>query len=108
MDGDEKWGMLAWLELGDGVVMIGRTEQDVHQISSPRQTGGRITCMINVHVDDIDAHYERAMAEGAEITMEINDAFYGFRRYEALDPEGNRWHFTEPLSSVEQRRGTKS
>jgi uncharacterized glyoxalase superfamily protein PhnB len=37
--------------------------------------------------------------------MEINDAFYGFRRYEAEDPEGNRWHFAEPLSSVRARRG---
>jgi uncharacterized glyoxalase superfamily protein PhnB len=61
--------------------------------------------MINVHVEDIDAHYERAVAEGAEIEMEINDAFYGFRRYEARDLEGNKWHFAEPLSDVRRRRG---
>ena len=103
MDGDDKWGTLAWLEHRDGVVMIGRTEDEVHQIASPLDTG-QPTCMLNISVDDVDAHYERAQAEGARIVMEINDAFYGFRRYEALDPEGNRWHFTEPLASVEQRR----
>jgi uncharacterized glyoxalase superfamily protein PhnB len=97
--------MLAWLELGDGVVMIGRTETEVHQIVSPRRVGGATTVMINVSVDDVDAHYERAVAEGATIVMEINDAFYGYRRYEALDPEGHRWHFTEPLEHVERRRG---
>ena len=53
MEGDDKWGMLAWLELGDGVVMIGRTESEVHQISSPREIGGKFTCMINVHIEDI-------------------------------------------------------
>ena len=102
--GDE-WGMLAWLELGDGVVMIGRGGEGAHEIFSPRATGGRVTCMINVHVDDIDAHYERAVAEGAEIAMEINDAFYGYRRSEARDLVGHKWHFAEPLTSVRRRRG---
>ena len=95
--------MLAWLEYGDGLVMIGHAEHEVHEISSPQETGNR-TCMINVSVDDVDAHYERAMTEGAAITMEINDAFYGERRYEAEDPEGNKWHFGEALSKVRERR----
>ena len=29
------------------------------------------------------------------ITMELQDAFYGERRYEATDLEGHRWHFAE-------------
>ena len=97
--------LLAWLDFGDGVVMIGRTETEVHMINSPHQTGGKVTAMLMVKVDDIDAHYERAIAEGAQIVMEINDAFYGNRRYEALDPEGHRWHFHESLEHVKQRRG---
>ncbi|MBV8691945.1 MAG: VOC family protein [Actinobacteria bacterium] len=97
--------VLAWLDFGDGVVMIGRTELEVHMINSPTHTGGKVTAMLNVRVDDIDAHYERAIAEGAQIVMEINDAFYGNRRYEALDPEGHRWHFYESLEHVKQRRG---
>jgi RNA polymerase sigma-70 factor (ECF subfamily) len=105
MEGDEKWGTLAWLEHRDGVVMIGRTEDEVHQIASPLETG-QPTCMLNISVDDVDTHYQRAQAEGARIVMKINDAFYGYRRYEALDPEGNRWHFAEPLASVEQRRSS--
>jgi RNA polymerase sigma factor (sigma-70 family) len=103
----EDWGTLAWLELDDGVVMIGRSGTEHHAIYSPRATGGKVTCMVNVFVEDVDAHYERAVAEGAEITMEINDAFYGFRRYEARDLEGHSWHFAEPLEHVQQRRGAQ-
>jgi uncharacterized glyoxalase superfamily protein PhnB len=104
-DATDEWGMLAWLEFGDGIVMIGRVEHEVHQIASPADLDGKNTCMVNVAVHDIDAHYERARAAGAHIAMEISDAFYGYRRYEALDLEGHRWHFTEPLADVRQRRG---
>ena len=96
--------MLAWLEYGDGVVMIGHTEHEIHEVLSPQETGSR-TCMLNVSVENVDAHYEQAKAAGATITMEINDAFYGERRYEALDLEGNKWHFGEPLDSVKRRTG---
>jgi uncharacterized glyoxalase superfamily protein PhnB len=101
----DDWGTLAWLELGDGVVMIGRSGAEHHGISSPRHTGGQVTCMVNVFVEDVDAHHERAVAGGAEITMPLNDAFYGFRRYEARDLEGHSWHFAEPLADVQRRRG---
>jgi RNA polymerase sigma-70 factor (ECF subfamily) len=107
--GGEKPGdaRLSWLDFGDGVVMVGRSEHEVHHISSPRETG-TITCMLNVQVDNVDAHHARAQAAGAEITMEVNDAFYGNRRYEALDPEGNKWHFFEPLDHVRERTGVRS
>jgi len=101
----EDWGTLAWLELDDGVVMIGRSGAEHHGIYSPRATDGKVTCMVNVFVEDVDAHYERSVAEGADITMEINDAFYGFRRYEARDLEGHSWHFAEPLEHVQERQG---
>jgi RNA polymerase sigma-70 factor (ECF subfamily) len=97
--------MLAWLEYGDGVVMVGHTEHEVHEVLSPQEIGGQRTCMLNVSVDDVDAHYAKAQAAGATITMEINDAFYGERRYEALDCEGNKWHFGESLDHVKARRG---
>jgi RNA polymerase sigma factor (sigma-70 family) len=108
--GDDDESMLAWLEFGDGVVMIGRATaaaRDVHHLYSPGEVG-HATVMINVVVDDIDAHYQHAVAEVAAITMPIEDAFYGFRRYEADDPEGHHWHFHESLEAIrlrEQARG---
>ncbi len=96
--------MLAWLRTGNGVVMIGRANEDVHQISSP-QTIGHTTVQMMVYVHDIDSHYAHATAEGANITMPLQDAFYGERRYEATDPEGHRWHFAERFADIQARGG---
>jgi RNA polymerase sigma-70 factor (ECF subfamily) len=107
MESDDYEGMLAWLEFGDGVVMIGRATdaaRDVHHLYSPGEVG-RATVMINVLVNDIDAHYAHATAEGATITLPIEDAFWGYRRYEADDLEGHHWHFHEPLEAVRAREG---
>jgi PhnB protein len=97
-------GVLAWLEVGDGVVMIGRAGPEHHDLSSPAEAGA-VTCMVNVYVDNVDAHYARAAAEGARIVMPLEDMFWGDRRYEALDLEGHRWHFGERLSHVRERLG---
>jgi RNA polymerase sigma-70 factor (ECF subfamily) len=97
-------GMLAWLEFGAGLVMIGRANHDVHRIYSPGEVG-HTTTMINVEVDDVDAHYAHSVAEGAEITMPIEDAWYGGRRYEATDLEGHRWHFDESHAHIRSRGG---
>jgi len=105
--GDDDEGMLAWLEFGDGVVMIGRATdaaRDVHHLFSPGGAG-HATVMIIVAVNGIDSHYEHAVAGGAAITMPIEDAFYGYRRYEADDPEGHHWHFQESLEAIQARDG---
>jgi uncharacterized glyoxalase superfamily protein PhnB len=44
-------------------------------------------------LSDVDAHYERAKAAGAEIVMEPTDQDYGSRDYAARDTEGNVWCF---------------
>jgi RNA polymerase sigma factor (sigma-70 family) len=103
--GDDDGGMLAWLEFGDGVVMIGRATdaaRDVHHLYSPGEVG-RAAVMIIVAVNDIDSHFDHVRAAGADITMEIEDAFYGYRVYEADDLEGHRWHFQEPLEAIRAR-----
>ena len=99
-------GTLAWLEVGDGVVMIGESGPDHHDLYSPAEVGRR-TSMVMVYVHDIDAHHARAVAEGARIVMGLEDMFWGDRRYEALDPEGHRWHFGERLADIELRRGLR-
>jgi uncharacterized glyoxalase superfamily protein PhnB len=92
-------GMLAWLEIGDGVVMIGRAGEERHGLHSPLDVGAA-TAMVNVYVHDIDTHCRRAEAEGARIVTPLEDMFWGDRRYEALDLEGHRWHFAERLSEI--------
>ena len=96
--------MLAWLRVGDGVVMIGHANAEIHRIHSPR-TIGNTTVQMMVYVHDIDAHFSHSVAEGADITMQLQDAFYGERRYEATDLEGHRWHFGERHADIKARGG---
>jgi uncharacterized glyoxalase superfamily protein PhnB len=46
-----------------------------------------------VEVDDLDSHYDRAVAGGARILRSPEDPGIGFRVYTAEDPEGHRWMF---------------
>ncbi len=97
---------LAWLQMGTGVLMLGHTNADVHLIHSPLDAG-LTTVMMNVYVHDIDQHHAHAVAEGADVTMGLDDAFYGERRYEATDPEGHRWHFAERFADIQARGGRR-
>jgi uncharacterized glyoxalase superfamily protein PhnB len=78
------------VEFGDGVVGIGA--QGAHGAISPKSTGFA-SQYISVYIDDVDAHYERALAAGARIASGLRDESGGYRTYEALDPEGHRWRF---------------
>lgn len=102
MEFDGKY--LCWLRVGSGVVMLGRANPEVHRIHSPLEAG-LTTVMMNVYVRDIDAHHAHAVAEGAEVTLGLEDAFYGERRYEATDLEGHRWHFGERFQDIRARGG---
>jgi uncharacterized glyoxalase superfamily protein PhnB len=43
--------------------------------------------------DEVDEHYARAKAAGAEIVYDIRDEDHGGRAYSCRDPEGYIWHF---------------
>ena len=86
-------GMVAHAEmrLGPGVIMLGSTKDD----HAPESSGdpGAVRYGTYVSVADVDAHYERARAAGAEIVRELSDMDYGSREYSARDPEGYVWSF---------------
>jgi len=68
-------------------------------LASPQQLPTRhmqLTC----YVDDVDAHYAHAAAEGATILEAVVDQFYGDRNYRAVDCEGNRWIFSTRVRDV--------
>jgi uncharacterized glyoxalase superfamily protein PhnB len=47
-----------------------------------------------VYVDDIDAHFKRARAGGANILSDLESSENG-KRYRAEDLEGHRWMFMQ-------------
>lgn len=57
---------------------------------------GNVTCTLYCYVDDVDAHYARALQAGATITSEPLDE-HGMRRYRVSDLEGHRWVFATQL-----------
>jgi PhnB protein len=83
----------AELRLGEDTVMLGDPGDDYR---NPRNAD-HSTALVHVYVDDVDAHFERAKAAGAEIVIEPTDQEYGDRRYDAKDPEGHFWSFATPL-----------
>ena len=85
----------AELRLRDDTVMLGHPGAD---FESPK-SGDYPGAAVHVYVDDVDAHFERAKAAGAEIAAEPADQEYGDRRYDARDPEGHSWFFATRISN---------
>jgi PhnB protein len=79
----------AELELEGGAVFLGWPGPDYR---GPKSLG-TTTVGIHVYVDDVDAHFARAKAEGAEIAAEPTLTPYGDRRYDCDDLEGHSWFF---------------
>jgi uncharacterized glyoxalase superfamily protein PhnB len=77
----------AELRLGDDAyIMLGQSRGDDEDLPSGPST-------VYVQIDDVDAHHDRAVAAGAEITRGLTDQDYGSREYAAKDPGGNVWSF---------------
>lgn len=72
----------AQMSLGPGIFMLGQGDPN-----DPASHG------VYVAVEDVDAHYERAKAAGAEIVREIEDTDYESREYTARDLDGHVWSF---------------
>jgi len=94
----------------DGVYVMLSSEFD--QLDNRAPSGDHVaTTRVHMHVDDIEEHYQRALAEGARIVQGLQDRFWGLRSYHALDLEGHRWSFCRrireaPRAEVEQRLQT--
>ncbi|MBW4655985.1 MAG: VOC family protein [Kaiparowitsia implicata GSE-PSE-MK54-09C] len=85
----------AELTFGNGMVMLGSVRDDLFgQLQQPPSRVGSVVCQSPyILVDKVDQHYNRAIAAGAEIVMEIQDQDYGGRDYSCRDPEGYLWNF---------------
>jgi len=83
------------LRFGDGALIVADVRGDRRP---PRP--GEVTHSVTVRVEDARAHCEHARANGARILMEPTDFEYGERQYNAEDPFGHQWTFTETLRDV--------
>lgn len=79
---------------GDSPIWLHRVAAE-HRLQSPLTTDVANSGLF-MYVSDVDAHYERSRAAGAQIDSPPVDQPYGQREYGARDPEGHRWWFPTP------------
>jgi uncharacterized glyoxalase superfamily protein PhnB len=89
-------GHRAQLRFGDGALIVADTGSE----RSAPPPGAGFDHSVLVRVEDARAHCERAREHGAEIRMEPTDFEYGERQYQAADPYGHLWTFSETLADV--------
>ena len=82
-DGEDGRLMHGEMRHGNGVIMLGSADA-----APAKQSPG-----LYLVVADVDAHFARAEAAGAEIVYPPEDTPFGTRRYRARDPEGHEWSF---------------
>lgn len=93
---EEKDGSIAHAELthGNGMIMLGSVKDTEYSrlLVRPTDAGG-VTMSVYVIVEEVDAHFARAKAAGAQIVREPVTQDYGGRDYTCKDPEGHVWTF---------------
>lgn len=85
----------AQLKVGNGALVV----RESH-VTGPRPPSG---CSVMVRVEDVDAHYARALQHGARIVLLPADYPYGERQYSAQDFAGHSWTFSQSIADVDPR-----
>jgi PhnB protein len=93
-------GSIATAELAvNGLQMAVAAPLPGTSLATPRSTATSVAAYRLV-VPDADTAMERAVSAGATLHSPVQDAFWGVRTGEVLDPSGHRWAFDQPLRDV--------
>jgi PhnB protein len=84
-DGKSVWH--AMMKIGDSNIMLGDSMPEKYEKGPENNT----TVNIWLYVEDCDAMYSNARQQGAEVTLEMNDMFWGDRMGQLKDPYGHSW-----------------
>lgn len=85
----------AQMYLGKACIMV---KSEPNQ-PNPAQLGYG-TQSLTVFLDDVDAHFARAKAAGAEILEEPHETVYGEYQWASTDIEGHHWLFSRHARDV--------
>jgi uncharacterized glyoxalase superfamily protein PhnB len=84
-------GGMTWIEVGNNLFNLSTPDESWPQPPAAAAAG----LVMKVYVEDVDGHFARAKAAGANIISEPQDGFWGGRTYRALDHEGHRWEISQ-------------
>jgi PhnB protein len=93
-------GSIATAELAiEGLQVAVAAPMSGTSLATPRSTGTSVAAY-RFAVPDADAAMERATSAGARAHSPVQDAFWGVRTGEVLDPSGHRWAFDQRVRDV--------
>jgi PhnB protein len=88
----------AEVAIGRGLVMLADEHPEMGQ-RGPKSVGGS-SVTISVYVEDVDAVFEAALANGATEVRAPENQFYGDRSGQFEDPFGHRWSVATHVEDV--------
>jgi uncharacterized glyoxalase superfamily protein PhnB len=91
----------AELKFGETTVMVS-DEYPEYGIHGPKD-GVPTGSSIHLHVADVDAMTQQAVAAGAKLVMEPKDQFHGERSSRVLDPFGHEWLLGSHIEDVSRQ-----
>jgi len=110
MPGKDGKLMHAEVRIGDSAVMLMDEMPEWGALGPTSLKGSPVT--IHLYVEDVDTFAKRAVDAGAKITMPIEDAFWGDRYGQMVDPFGHHWsvatHVREVSPEEMEREAKKS
>ncbi len=86
------------LRFGHSSVMIADEFPEMGVVS-PLTLGGTYGAL-TITTDDVDGMWQRALSAGAQIFQPLQDAFWGDRHGQIIDPFGHRWGLAQHLRDV--------
>ncbi len=86
------------LQIGDTTVAVAG-EMPGTPMRTPASLGGTPTAF-HLSVPDVDAAWQRAMEAGGTVFAPVQDAFWGDRTGQFLDPSGHRWALDQHVRDV--------
>ena len=89
------------IHIGDSVVYL-TDEGDDRNGVAPGSVGGLVTAVMSLHIPDVDALWERAVAAGCEVLYPLADQFYGDRAGRLRDPFGHQWMLSTHIEDVDR------
>lgn len=90
--------MNAEIRIGESRIMLADEMPSIGSISPQEMRG--TTVVLNLHVDNVDATFARALDAGATEVFPVADQFYGDRAGRIRDPFGHCWILATRIEDV--------
>ena len=90
--------MHAAIQIGDSLLMLFDEMPEWGALGPKSLKGSPVT--IHLQVGDVDTAFKQAVGAGAEITMPLEDMFWGDRYGKLEDPFGHHWSIATHIRDV--------